>query len=400
MVRRKTINDIEIEKKNIVIRIDIDSSFVEDEFLIPQKVLRYKETFDYFIYNKAKVAVIFEMGKNRSRYNSKLSVESIISQISEMTETVLTYFSGENAKDIEYALEEILPGEILFFENLALTNEEEKDQSVIFDKLKEWAEIFVNDAFGVSSRDYNSFKKLAEETDSYAGLVLSEEMTRLAEILTDMERPLTAVLGGLKLTPYMVEQVLALSEKVDNVLLTGAWVPYYLNATGELEMENWMDKKVAKLVEKNISDIIDNANIHVPVDVTVYKDYENGERKSSNVPIDFIKNGLKVGDIGNETVDYYENIISESNFVIWIGNVGKWWENGLSEGTKSLYEIIEGKYINKILVGDDLIESLIGLDMNIDRFSYVHFGDGGSILNFIFQGEIIGVDRLKQPWNI
>ncbi len=400
MIKKTNIEDIDVEKKNIILRVDIDSSYMNHVFFEPDKIIRYKETFNHLVYNKAKIVVLFELGVNRVRYPGKYSVEEVINSISELLQIELNYFSGDDPKDLEYAIEEILPGEILFIENLALNDEDNKDSSNVFGKLEKWADYYVNDAFGVSARPYYSFEKLPDKIDSYSGILLSKEISKLADMLSNMKRPITLVMGGLNIDYFMIDQLLKLSEKVDNVLLTGAWVSYYLEELGEIEREDWMDKKVVKCFEKNLSKIIEKENIYFPPDVKVYKKYEDDSIKVANVPIDFIRQGLKIGDIGDSTLDQYEEIIEDSNFIIWIGNVGKWWKDGLDENTIALAEIISRSYSDKILVGDDLIESLIRLGQDMDRFTYVHYGDGETILRFLLKGKIIGVEKLKDPWNI
>lgn len=400
MIKKKTIEDISIEKKNIAIRIDIDCSYGPEGFLEPGKILRYKKIFEHFQYQKAKVTVLFEMGKNRVKWNQKHSVEAVIDTISQMLGLDISYFTGGSEKDLEYALEEILPGEILFIENLALNEEEEKESSQVFKKIEEWADYYVNDAFGVSARPYYSFTKLPKKKDAYSGVLLMNEITRLAEMFSRMKRPLTLILGGLDIDYFMIDQLLTLSEKVDHVLITGAWVSYYVEELGEIEREEWMDKKVLKTFNKNLSRILSQPNIHFPVDVRVYKKYDDGTFKVANVPIDFIRQGLKIGDVGRVSLSEYAQIIEQSEFVIWLGSVGKWWKEGLEGGTLQLYEAIERKYCDKILVGDDLIESLEGLGCDTKRFSHLHYGDGESVLRFLTSGKIEGVDNLKDPWNI
>ena len=120
MIRKKSIKDIDIEKKNIILKVDIDSSFKDGTFLEPQKIKRYREILDLFQSKKSKVAVLFEMGSNRVRYPAKVSVKNVIQPISEILNVNLLYCEGNSEKNMNYALEELLPGEILFFENLAL----------------------------------------------------------------------------------------------------------------------------------------------------------------------------------------------------------------------------------------------------------------------------------------
>lgn len=400
MIRKKTIKDVNIEKKNIILRIDIDSSYKDGVFLEPHKVKRYKDIFEHFTYHKAKVAVLFEMGKNRVRYPGKLPVKEIIQNLSEMLDQNLIYCEGHSEKNINYALEELLPGEILFFENMALEGDEEKEDSTLFKKLEKWADYYVNDAFGISAREYYTCKTLPTKLDSYSGMILIKEISKLADLLSGLSRPITIVMGGLDVDYFMTEQILKLSERADSILLTGSWVIYCANALDHTEPEEWMGRKSVKSFEKNFSAIEKKENIHFPQDVKVYKKYADGSMKTANIPIDFIKKGLKIGDIGQETLSSYKKILEESKSIIWLGSVGKWWKEGFADGTIALYDIITRNYCDKIIAGDDLIESLIRLGKDESRFSYAHYGDGETILKFLSDGKVVGVDNLKNPWTI
>jgi phosphoglycerate kinase len=259
----------------------------------------------------------------------------------------------------------------------------------------------VNDAFEVSSREYYSFKKMPDKLEAYAGIHLMREIKGLAELISKLERPLTIVMGGLNIDSFMIDQLLTLSDKADDILLTGAWVAHYAKELGEIEKEDWMDRKPSKVFEKNFNKIAKRENIHFPVDVKVYKKYKDGSQKTANVPIDFIKKGLKIGDIGLETIERYAQILKDSKLIIWLGSVGKWWKEGMQEGTLALAGSISRVYSDKIVIGDDLIESLLNLNFDdFHRFSHIHYGDGETIFNFLLQGKVLGVEKLKNAWNI
>lgn len=401
MIRKKSIKELDIEKKNILIRIDIDCSFNEGSFFSTLKVARYKDVFKYLQSNKAKVVVLFDFGKNRVLYPCKCAVSDIVEEFSELIDCELNYFSGKTPKDIDYALEEVLPAEILVWENLALTDEEQKNNSPLFEKFINWAELYVNDAFSISARDYYSFKTLLTKIDSFSGILLAEEINKTIDLIEKMSRPLTLVLGGLRVEPFMLEMLLKLADKADNVLLTGAWVSFAAWAHKHVSKEYWADKKTFRLFEKNVNLFKEKENILLPEDVIVYKNDSEQGIKTANVPIDFIKAGLKIGDIGKKACEDYAKIIEESKMILWYGAVGKWWKDGLFEGTLYLAEKISRKYADKILIGDDLIESLdyLGFE-DFHRFDLVHYGDGKTFFNFLLQQEIVGVEKLKNSWNI
>ena len=401
MLRKKTLKDLDIEKKNLVIRIDIDASFEDGEFLEMKKLTRYRDALDYVVNKKAKVILLFELGKNRVIYPKKISVKEIIDNLSQAFDLELAYFSGNSEKEMDFAIEEILPGEVLVWENLAL-NDDELNNSAVFNKLMKWADLYVNDAFGVSARsNYNSFNKLPKKVESSSGLVLNEEIEQLVGIFSKLERPFNVILGGLDIDSFMIDHLMTLTEKADTVLFTGAWISYYAWQLGEIEKEDWMDKKSLKSLEKIFTELLKKENVHFPEDVKVYKKDQDGNLKIANVFIDFIKKGLLIGDIGRRTLAHYKEIIEESRLNLCLGSIGKWWIDGLDDGTLGIASSMSRAYGEKIIVADDLIESLTNLGFSdLHRFSHIHYGDGESALGFLINGSVAGIDNLKNSWNI
>ncbi|HCL56543.1 MAG TPA: phosphoglycerate kinase [Spirochaetia bacterium] len=400
MIQKIPFKEINIEKKKITIRIDINSSIQEGKFLVPEKIKRYKSVFEYLIEKKAKTAVLFEMGSGRIRYPLKVKIAEIAENLSDLLGIQIHYPDYASEKELAYALEEILPGEVHFFENLALSGEEEKENSSFFSKIEDWAEIYINDALEVSSKPYYSFKKLPEKIESYAGGNLIENVSKMASLFSSRKKPMVVILGGIDVDEFMIQKLFKLSEKADALLFTGAWVPYFAQIIEEAEKENWMDKKKLKSFEKALSIIMDKPNVFFPKDVKVYKHYQKDSIKIANVPIDFIKKGLKIGDIGRETLKDYQEKLENAELILWMGSVGKWWKEGLATGTQELAKTIQRRFCDRMVIGNDLLESLRELGFDPERFSYLDYGDGDTTFQFLMDGKIIGVDNLKNTWNI
>lgn len=399
MLQKKRFQDIDAEKKNVLLRIDIDSSFENGAFLEPQKIERYKKTLEYLMTDrKNKVLVLFEHGKNRMIHNEALPASVLMPAIVEILDMEISFFTRGSDKNAAHAIEEILPGEVLFWENLALFP---KKEATHFDKMEEWADFYINDAFGSSSRPDYSFNELPEKLDSFPGFLMQDEVEELTKIFSSLEEPFTLIMGGIDIDPFMLESLPLLTEKADHVLFAGAWVSYYAHLQGQIEKEEWMDKKTIRTIEKALENVHEKENVSFPEDVKVYKQYEDDSVKIANVPIDFIKKGLTIGDIGIDSLERYSEIIKNSKTVLWIGSVGKWWLEELNHGTLELAEVISSSYSKKLLLGDDLIESLNHCDYDdFYRFDNIHFGNGEAVFNFLLQKEIPGFSKLKNAWNL
>ena len=367
----------DFEKKKVVIKIDIDSPLINGEFLLKDKVLRYKKIFEELKYRKAKVFVLFEIGTSKFKNKSQPSIKEISDILSKLFDIKISYPNKPEVSNLQYFLEEILPGEFFFWENLAITEDEVKS-SKLFNKIKEWADFFINDSFSIISKSFNSVK-IKDSMDVVWGTNFQKDLETVNNVLSSPKHPILLILGGIQVEDFIAESLLPLTYKVDYVLLTGAWLSYYAYRFYNIGVEDFLDKKSIKVFDSISKDFFKRPNIIFPDDVRVYdpKTY-----RFADMPLDFVKEGLVIGDLGASSISKSEEIIDNAGTIVWIGSTGKYW----IEGNDSVYKfanVCARKISNKILSGDDLLESL-----NLLRFDDLHkfeivYGDGHSIIDFM-----------------
>jgi len=368
----------EIEKKKVVLRIDIDSPIIENDFLIKEKVLRYKKLIEELKYRKAKVFVLFEVGTTRSRNNRKVSIKEISEILAKIFDIKINYPNKPDVSNLQYFLEEILPGEFLFWENLALTEEEENKNSKLFNKIKEWADFFIDDSINIiPKQEYNS-NKIKKDIQTILGPNFEKEITLINNIISSPKHPIVFIIGGIQIEQFIVENLLPLTYKADYLLFTGAWVSYYANKFYGVKEDELIDKKGIKIFDSINKDFFKRPNVIFPEYVKVYHPIS---LKTAEMPMEFIKEGLYISDLGEKTLEQYEQIIENAGTIVWLGATSKYWIEPNS--TLKIANAVSKKISNKIISGDDLMEALYLTNYDgIYKFDIV-YGDGHTIIDFI-----------------
>jgi 3-phosphoglycerate kinase len=278
-------------------------------------------------------------------------------------------------------------GDIILLENIRFYKEEEENSNIFADRLANLADMYVNDAFGVSHRAHASVNAITRYIPSYAGFLLFEEISNMEKVLQNPEKPLVAIIGGAKLETKIgvIEKFLQIA---DHVLVGGDVANAILQGKGLTTSGTMPDQKVIDQVNKID---ITNTKLHLPVDAVACLKEGDSEymRKTS---IGAVRKEEKIFDIGPDTIGLYSSIIKVAKTVFFNGPMGlienKDYVFGTLEVCKSIveskaYSIVGGGESNSFLKD-------VGL---INKFSYASTG-GGAMLEFVSGVQLPGLKAL------
>ncbi len=262
---------------------------------------------------------------------------------------------------------------IVILENLRFREEEKQNDEEYAKKLASLADIYINDAFGVSHREHASVHAITKHILGGIGLLIERELNIFEEILEKPQTPMTAILGGSKLETKQ-PIILNLLEKVDNILLGGAMIFTFYKAKGYSIGKSLYDKQYLT----NAKMLSNNEKIKIPEDVVVADDKDKPSSiittNPKNIPSYMI--GL---DIGKKTIKKYKEILSESKTVIWNGPLGYYENPAFMEATKQiLLYLSKREDIKTIIGGGDT--ATIAEQLKLDKkFYHVSTGGGASL---------------------
>ena len=386
----KTLQDFNFKNKKAVIRVDFNVPLDENFHVTDTtRIEAAKPTIDKIIANGGSVILMSHLGRPKG-IEEKYSLKHIVKTASEILGTEVLFASDCVGEIAEKAAENLKPGQVLLLENLRFYAEEEAGDVGFAKKLASLGDIYVNDAFGTAHRAHASTTIIAQffQENKCFGALLAKEIESLNKVLKNSEKPVTAVLGGSKVSSKItvIENIL---DKIDHMIIGGGMTFTFVKALGgkigdsiceDDKMELALEiLKIAK--EKGVQ-------IHIPVDVVAANAFSN-DAQTQIVDVSQIPDGWQGLDAGPKSLEAFQKVIMDSKTILWNGPLGVFELPTFANGTISLGNYIAESTANgafSLVGGGDSVAAVkqFGLE---DKMSYVSTG-GGAMLEML-EGRIL-----------
>jgi phosphoglycerate kinase len=259
------------------------------------------------------------------------------------------------------------------------------------EKLAQYADVYVNDAFGAAHRKHSSTHAINAffKNRAYAGLLMKKEIDSLSALLEKPAKPFVAIIGGAKVSDKIktIEKLLVL---VDTILIGGAMAYPFLKAKGAtIGKSLCSDEDVALAKHLLASDR--GGKIQLPKDHAISDKFDGEPSACAGVSIPEDKMGL---DIGPLTIKSYSDHIATAKTIFWNGPMGLFENKNFAKGTMAIaHAIVSNTNVFSVVGGGDSVAA-VQQSGEADKFSHVSTG-GGASLEFIERGELPGVQALK-----
>lgn len=386
----KTINDFNFKDKKAIIRVDFNVP-LDDNFNVTDtnRIEAAKPTIDKIIADGGSVILMSHLGRPKGK-EEKYSLKHIVSKTAEVLKNPVIFVDDCRGVHAKNAVDSLKPGEILLFENLRFYAEEEAGDVEFSKELASFGDIYVNDAFGTAHRAHASTTIIAQffPENKCFGLLLAKEIDSLNRVLNNSVKPVTAVLGGSKVSSKItvIENIL---DKVDHMIIGGGMTFTFVKAlggnVGDSICEN--DKLdlaldiLAKAKAKNVQ-------IHIPVDVVAANSFSN-DAETKIVDVRHIPDGWQGLDAGPKSLENFRKVIHESKTILWNGPLGVFEMENFAKGTITLGDYIAEATANgafSLVGGGDSVAAVkqFGLE---PKMSYVSTG-GGAMLEML-EGKVL-----------
>ena len=371
----KTLKDFEFEGKKVILRSDFNISIKDGKIISNERITAELPTINYLTKNGAKVIIMSHLGKIKSEEDKKNnSLYIVYEELLKLINTKVIFSPATHGKILEEKILSLRNGEVLLVENTRYEDLENKKESECSEELsKYWAslaDIFINDAFGMTHRKHASNYGISKFLPTGIGFLIESEIKGLAPILKP-ENPFTIIMGGAKLEDKL-SLIKSLVPKCDKLLLGGGIANTFLAANVPIGKSLVSQDLIEEA--KNLLSIY-KERIILPVDVKVLTDSGIEVKCISNIASDDI-----ILDIGPKTIELYKNYIDSSKTNFLNGTVGKYEEEGFEEGTKEILDEVSKTEAYSAIGGGDALSSAEYL--KIDNFSFISTG-GGATLNYI-----------------
>ncbi|MDD3458063.1 MAG: phosphoglycerate kinase [Weeksellaceae bacterium] len=393
----KTIDDFDFKNKKVLIRVDFNVPQDEHLKVTDDTRIRASEpSIRKVLKDGGAVILMTHLGRPKNGVEDKFSLKHIAYKVSEVLGVDVKVANGIVNEDAQKKAAELKYGEVLMLENLRFNKEEAAGDYELARRLAAMGDFYINDAFGTAHRKHVSTAVLAEffPNAKCFGYLMSHELDAINTILKTGKHPVTAIIGGAKVSSKItiIENIL---QAVDNLIIGGAMTYTFVKAKGGKIGNSLVEEDKLELALEIIEKCKQNqVNLYLPVDNVVANDFNN-DAKTQITAVDEIPEAWMGLDVGPETNKLFATVISNSNTILWNGPIGVFEMENFAEGTKKLGEAIAEATKNGAfsLVGGGDSAAFVKQYGFADKVSYVSTG-GGAMLESLEGKELPGVKAM------
>ncbi len=394
MVKKKSIEDINVKGKRVIIRVDFNVPLNKEtgEITDDKRIRAALPTIQYLVDQGARVIIVSHLGRPTKGPEAKFSMKPAADRLTKLLgkEVVLAQdVIGEDARAKATALRD---GEVLMLENVRFHKEETANDPTFARELASFADVYVNDAFGTSHRAHASTAGLANYLPAVSGYLIAKELDVMGKALDDPARPFVAILGGAKVSDKIgvIENLL---DKVDTLIIGGGMAYTFLVALGHTVGSSLLEDDKVDLARE----ILDKAKekgveFLLPVD-TVLGDKFAADAKQKvvgkeNFPEDWM--GL---DIGPKTIELFSDRIKAAKTIVWNGPMGVFEFENFATGTREVARAVAESDAVSIIGGGDSAAAVELMGFG-DQVTHISTG-GGASLEFLEGKNLPGIAVLQ-----
>jgi len=392
----RTLDHVEVKGKRVLVRADlnvpVENGVVTDATRIDRVAPSITELAD----KGAKVILLSHFGRPKGR-DAKNSLKPVVAELAHVIKRPVKFADDCIGETAEQAVAELRPGNILCLENTRFYPGEENNDPEFAKALAKLGDIYVNDAFSVSHRAHASTEGIAHLLPAYAGRTLQTELDALVKALEHPDRPLTAIVGGAKVSTKL-DLLGNLLRKVDVLIIGGAMANTFLLAQGKKVGKSLFEKDLVEIAKKILDEARANKRqIILPVDAVVAEKYE-AHAPSRVVDVDHVGDNDMILDIGPRSIEYAISELARSKTLVWNGPFGTFeiepFDNGTDEVAEAAAELTQAGKLVSVAGGGDTVAALNAAGV-ADRLTYVSTA-GGAFLEWLEGKALPGVEILRQ----
>lgn len=389
----KTIKDIKLESKKVLIRCDFNVPMKEGKIVDDTRITAALPTIQYALDNNAKVILLSHLGRVKEEADlAKNNLAPVATRLEELLNKPVTFIEETRGEKLENSINNMKEKDIILVQNTRYEDLDGKKESKNNPELGAyWAslgDVFVNDAFGTIHRAHASNVGIASHLESCVGFLIEKELNALKE-LDSPEQPFVVVLGGAKVADK-IGVIENLVKKADKILIGGGMAFTFLKAEGYEIGNSLLDEENIEFCKNIVKEYPDK--IVLPVDVAVTTEYsESEEYKVKDISaLEYNEMGL---DIGPNTEILFKNYLKNSKVAVWNGPLGVYEFEKYKQGTNHILQFVVDNNIKIILGGGDIVAAASAAGYK-DKVYHASTG-GGATLEYLEGKTLPGLEAIK-----
>ena len=387
----KTIKDMNIENKTVLIRCDFNVPIKEGKIIDDTRIVSSLQTINYCLEKNAKIILFSHLGRIKEEADlEKNNLAPVALRLSELLNKEVKFISKTRGEELESAVQNMNTQDIILVQNTRYEDLEGKKESKNDEELgKYWAslgDVFINDAFGTIHRAHASNVGIATNLPSAFGFLIEKELSALST-LDNPEHPFVVILGGAKVADK-IGVIDNLVQKADKIMIGGGMAFTFLKAKGYETGKSLIDEENLEFCTNVLNDY--SEKIVLPIDVAVTTEFTENEEYKVKEITEIAENEMGL-DIGPQTLELFEENLTTAKIVVWNGPLGVYEFNKYKVGTDKLLKYIVDNNIKTILGGGDIVAAAADYKEQVYHAST----GGGATLEYLEGKELPGIVVIK-----
>jgi len=374
MFNKKTIKDIDVKGKRVLVRVDFNVPIKDGQITDDTRIRAALPTIKYLVEEGASLILCSHLGRPKNGPEPGFSLRPVAEYLGTLINEKI-YFAadciGPVARD---AVNKLKPKEILVLENTRFHDGEKKNDPQMAKELASYADVFVNDAFGTAHRAHASNVGVSEYLPAVAGFLLEKEIKYLDQTIEKPKKPFIAILGGAKVSDK-INVIKNLLKKADTILIGGGMANTFFKAQGYPVGDSLVEEDVLETARELVK--FGGLKLRLPVDVIIADDFDDGA-KSRVMSVGPVPEGWRILDIGPETIKNYDKVISRAGTIVWNGPMGVFEMPNFAKGTFEIANAVANSEAISIIGGGDSASAIKKSGL-ADKISHISTGGGASL---------------------
>lgn len=393
------ISNYNFQNKRALIRVDFNVPLDKETFEVKDdnRIRAALPTINHILNNGGSVVLMSHLGRPKDGPEDKYSLKHIVGHLSEVLNREVKFANDCVGAEAFEMSSNLKAGEVLLLENLRFYKQETAGTDDFAEQLSKHGDCYVNDAFGTAHRAHASTTVVAKffPNDKMFGYLIESEIIAVDKVLNSSEKPLTAIVGGAKVSSKItiLERLL---DTVDNLIIGGGMAYTFIkaqsgNVGSSLVEDDYLEtatKIMAKAKAKNV-------NLLLPVDTAIADSFDNNASRKTCDTMD-IPSGWMGLDIAEKSIAQFSEVIEKSKLILWNGPMGVFEFSNFNQGTVAIAEAVvratnKGAY--SLVGGGDSVAAVNQFGF-ADKVSYVSTG-GGAMLEYLEGIALPGIEAIK-----
>jgi phosphoglycerate kinase len=380
-MKLQEISNINISGKKVFLRCDFNVPVDEYQNITDDRRIKSAlPTIKYCLDNDCALIIASHFGRPKKGFEKKFSLKPVAKRLHKLLNEEVQLASGIICNETLKMAKELKNGQIMLLENMRFEAGETKNDEDFSKTLASMADIYINDAFGVSHRAHASVEGIAKHFDiehKAAGFLLAKEIKYFSHIVKKPKRPFVSIVGGSKVSGKL-QALYNLVSKVDKIIIGGGMAFTFLKALGyEIGKSLVEDDLIPEAIK-----IMDEAKklgvkFYLPVDAIIAEEF-NSEAFARAVPIQEMPKNWMGLDIGPASSLLFAQALQDAHTILWNGPMGVYEMDKFAKGSFKLSHAVASSYATTVVGGGDTAD-LVRRTGDEDEMTFISTGGGASL---------------------